>query len=110
MYIAKKPCNFGGKQRYIGDEIPDELVDPGRAETLVRIGLIEHVPEKPGNTSVEPFDDGGQENPGTDENGEADDVKQPINENQEEPDTGKTAETEKTVSAKKVSAKKGGQK
>ena len=24
--IAKKPCNYGGRQFYIGDEIPTDLV------------------------------------------------------------------------------------
>lgn len=27
MLIAKRPCSFGGKRFFIGDEIPEELVD-----------------------------------------------------------------------------------
>ena len=37
--IAKKPCSFGGKRFYIGDEIPAALVlDPVRQEKL---GVLE---------------------------------------------------------------------
>lgn len=36
--IAKKPCNFGGRQFYIGDEIPTELVTDARAQE--KIGVI----------------------------------------------------------------------
>ena len=33
--IAKKPCNFGGKRFYIGDEIPAEFVlDPKAQEKM----------------------------------------------------------------------------
>lgn len=33
--IAKKPCSFGGKQFYIGDEIPAELVlNPNEQEKM----------------------------------------------------------------------------
>jgi len=39
--IARKPCSFGGKQFYIGDEIPSKLVlDPALQEkrgVLIRI-------------------------------------------------------------------------
>ena len=47
--IAKKPCSFGGKQFYIGDEIPAELV------------VNPNVQEKRGILSI--VTDGGEENP-----------------------------------------------
>lgn len=35
MLIAKKPCNFGGKDFWIGDQIPDELVlNPSSQEKM----------------------------------------------------------------------------
>lgn len=38
MLIAKKPCSFGGRQFFIDDEIPAELVaDP---TTQVRFGIL----------------------------------------------------------------------
>lgn len=41
--IAKKPCSFGGKDFFIGDEIPEELVnDPAYQEQL---GVLAHVDE-----------------------------------------------------------------
>ena len=30
--IAKKPCSFGGRQFYIGDEIPENLVADGKRQ------------------------------------------------------------------------------
>lgn len=39
--VAKKPCSFGGKDFFIGDEIPNELVnDPAYQEKL---GVLIHV-------------------------------------------------------------------
>ncbi len=41
--VAKKPCSFGGKDFFIGDEIPKELVnDPAYQEQL---GVLAHVDE-----------------------------------------------------------------
>lgn len=36
--IAKKPCNFGGRKFYIGEEIPKELVAEPKAQE--RLGVI----------------------------------------------------------------------
>lgn len=36
--IAKKPCSFGGRQFYIGDEIPENLVADARAQE--KMGVI----------------------------------------------------------------------
>ena len=36
--IANKPCSFGGRQFYIGDEIPAELVADARAQE--KMGVI----------------------------------------------------------------------
>lgn len=48
--IAKKPCSFGGKKFYIGDEIPAEfVVDPAGQEkmgVLVRVAQEHPAPEK----------------------------------------------------------------
>lgn len=39
--IAKKPCSFGGKQFFVGDEIPTELVsDPTAQEKRKVISII----------------------------------------------------------------------
>lgn len=45
MYKANKPCKFGDRQFYIGDEIPEELIDANRAKTLVKYGTILSVPD-----------------------------------------------------------------
>ena len=50
MYVAKKPCNFAGKKFAIGEEIPEELIDPNRFEKLVKFGRIEKVEEKQPDT------------------------------------------------------------
>jgi len=47
MIKAKRPCKFGGRQFYVGDEIPEELVDSSRMRTLVKYGTIESVPDTP---------------------------------------------------------------
>lgn len=45
--IALKPCSFGGKQFYIGDEVPSELVlNP---KTQVQMGVLAEVPDSSGN-------------------------------------------------------------
>lgn len=39
--IAKKPCSFGGKRFYIGDEIPAEFVlNPQEQEKMGRISIM----------------------------------------------------------------------
>lgn len=39
--IAKKPCSFGGKRFYIGDEIPSELVmNPQDQEKMGRLAIV----------------------------------------------------------------------
>lgn len=45
MYKANKPCKFGDRQFYIGDEIPEELIDKNRVKTLVKYGTILNVPD-----------------------------------------------------------------
>lgn len=49
--IAKKPCSFGGKRFYIGDEIPVELVkDPVTQEKYGNLTIVNDVvdPGEPG--------------------------------------------------------------
>ena len=90
MFKAKKPCKFGDRQFYIGDEIPAELIDPNRVNTLNKYGTIESVPEAPS----EPSDvvAGTNTNPGTKNGAQGD--KQALNNAQ--------------TAAKKQPAKKGG--
>lgn len=39
--IAKKPCSFGGKSFFIGDEIPSELViDPKAQEMMGKLVIV----------------------------------------------------------------------
>lgn len=43
---AKKPCSFGGKMFYIGEEVPESLVaDPARQ---VKLGVLAAVPDSAG--------------------------------------------------------------
>ena len=43
--IAKKPCSFGGKKFFIGDEVPANLVlDPAKQ---IAWGVLEQVEEEP---------------------------------------------------------------
>ena len=55
-YIAKKPCNFGGKRYYIGDEIPTDAVLPERENALVKYGTISviEVPDPEPETPAAP--------------------------------------------------------
>lgn len=39
-YVAIKPCRFAGQMFLIGDSIPAELVQPGAANNLMKMGLI----------------------------------------------------------------------
>ena len=45
MYKANKPCKFGDRQFFIGDVIPEELIDKNRVKTLVKYGTILNVPD-----------------------------------------------------------------
>lgn len=45
MYKATKPCRFGGRQFYVGETIPAELIDESRVTALVKYGTIVSVPE-----------------------------------------------------------------
>lgn len=40
IYTAQKPCRFGGKEYHIGDEVPEKLIDPTRAKSLIKFGLL----------------------------------------------------------------------
>lgn len=44
-FIAKKVCSFGGKGFLIGDPVPDELVLPERVADLMKVGVLERIPE-----------------------------------------------------------------
>ena len=39
-YLALKPCSFAGQSFKIGENIPADLVQPGAAENLVKMGII----------------------------------------------------------------------
>lgn len=39
-YVAIKPCKFAGQAFLIGDTVPDEVIHPGNAKNLVKMGLI----------------------------------------------------------------------
>lgn len=60
QYIAAKPCNFGGRRYNIGEAIEAGTVDPNRAPTLIKYGIIQEADDKaapqakaPTNTPVE---------------------------------------------------------
>ena len=40
VYVAQKPCSFAGKDFKIGDMVPAELIQPGAAPALMKMGLI----------------------------------------------------------------------
>lgn len=44
-YVAIKPCRFAGQAFRIGDSIPAELIQPGAAKNLVKMGIITSVSE-----------------------------------------------------------------
>ena len=49
--IAKKPCSFGGKKFFIGDEVPSNMVlNP---EQKIAWGVLEQVEEEPVAAPVE---------------------------------------------------------
>ena len=98
MYKANKPCKFGDRQFYIGDEIPEELIDQNRVKTLVKYGTILNVPD----AASEPLKAETGTNTSTDaENGSEGD-KQAFND-------GESTEAEQQPEAKpEKPAKKGG--
>ena len=40
VFVALKPCRFGGTAYLIGDTIPDDAVLPTRAKALQQMGII----------------------------------------------------------------------
>lgn len=58
---CKKPCNIGGERFAIGDDVPVELIAPGREAVLVKYGLIsvEDAPEAPSVPATTDTHDGG---------------------------------------------------
>lgn len=50
--IAKKPCSFGGRQFYIGDEIPENLVADGKRQE--EYGVITIVKDSEGVSGGQP--------------------------------------------------------
>lgn len=39
-YVAIKPCRFAGQSFNIGESVPAELIQPGAAKRLVKMGII----------------------------------------------------------------------
>lgn len=39
-YIAQKPCRLAGQAFLIGDLVPDEVIHPGNAKNLLKMGII----------------------------------------------------------------------
>lgn len=39
-YVALKPCSFAGQRFRIGETVPAEVIQPGAARNLVKMGLI----------------------------------------------------------------------
>lgn len=49
--IAKRPCSFGGKKFYVGDEVPRDLVlDPASQEKLGILSVLRDREEEPAET------------------------------------------------------------
>ena len=104
MYKANKPCKFGDRQFYIGDEIPEELIDQNRVKTLVKYGTILNVPDA---ASEPPKAETGTNTSTDAENGSEGD-KQALNE-AEQPPEAESTEAEQPPEAKPGKpAKKGG--
>ncbi len=105
MYVAQKPCNFAGKHFAIGEEIPEELIDPNRAGTLEKFGRIKRVETdtsaKGENKPIEPVKDEGGENPQPKDKTANEAVKTPLN------DTQKPEEKPETKPETKPAAKNG---
>lgn len=57
MYIAQKPCSFGGHKFKIGESVPKELVLPSAVRRLTKGGVIAEVGNAghllPASTSIE---------------------------------------------------------
>lgn len=58
--IAKKPCSFGGKKFYIGDEIPAELVLDPRAQEKLGVLVQTDAQERPAPVPVQKEPEGGK--------------------------------------------------
>lgn len=39
-YIAIKPCRFAGQSFKVGESVPAEVIQPGAAKNLVKMGII----------------------------------------------------------------------
>ena len=110
---CKKPCNIGGERFAIGDDVPVELVAPGREAALVKYGLIsvENVPEAPSAPVSSNAPDGGadglQQPPEGQQNG--DKVQQPEDngeDDQKEPEKSDADDTDAPDGCKKKTGKK----
>lgn len=45
-YVALKPCKFAGQSFKIGESVPAELIQPGAAMNLVKMGIIAEAGEE----------------------------------------------------------------
>lgn len=45
-YTALKPCRFAGQSFRIGESVPVEVIQPGAAKSLVKMGVIAEVPSE----------------------------------------------------------------
>lgn len=89
-YIALRPCRFD-RPYFIGETIPDEVVDPARAEGLISMGRIQR-------TFAQESGESGAELQGADSAPEGGDT------GEDEKDAEKPAEAKAAI--KKTSAKK----
>jgi len=52
-YVAVKPCKFGGQRFLIGESIPADVIQPGAANNLLRMGIIAEASEGPATGTIE---------------------------------------------------------
>lgn len=52
-YTALKPCKFAGQRFNIGESVPAELVQPGAAKNLIKMGRLGIAKDTPQSTEPE---------------------------------------------------------
>lgn len=95
--VCRKPSRFGGRDFFIGDEIPRELVDPARLPALVKYGFIsiQNVHESAPDGKTDSNTTSGDETPQTA-------PEAPQSETERQADEAKIAETAKATVGRKA--------
>lgn len=99
-YTCTKPCTIGGQRFVIGNDVPAELIAPGRERAILDYGLVSVTEISDQQPETNPPDDDGDKQPEADDDGK--NAPSPDKDDGDKQHEAKTDSNGKTAKEKKV--------